>query len=304
MSSERPLLDPSRVRSLFQQNRGGADFIAREVSTRMAERLQYIKLDPGVVLDAGSGAGHDLAQLKTRFARANLIALDTSDVALGACQVSQNMRSGPFFRLFEKQARTWRVCADIADLPLRSAVLDVIWSNLVLHWHGLPQSVFAEWRRCLKAGGLLMFSAFGPDTLREVRTAFAEIDGRPHTHAFTDMHDYGDMLVDAGFATPVMDMEMLTLTYAAPADLFGDVRRLGGNALLERRKGLLSREQGKRVARALDTTRGPDGRYRLSLEVLYGHAWAGVPRTTKDGRAIIRFDRDPDFAPEDRRLPR
>ena len=136
-----------------------------------------------------------------------------------------------------------------------------------------------------------MFSAFGPDTLKEIRTAFAAVDDCPHTHEFIDMHDYGDMLVEAGFVTPVMDMEMLTLTYSKSEDLLEEVRRLGGNALLGRRRGLLSRAQAARMAQGLDATRGSDGRYRLSFEVLFGHAWAGIPRTTKDGRAIIRLER-------------
>ena len=257
----------------------------------MRERLEYIKVDPAWVLDAGSGAGHDLSQLKSRFPEATLIALDANELALGRCSVNRNSRPGPLSRLFARATPTWCVCADFAAMPLRSNTLDVIWSNLALHWHSQPKQTFVEWRRCLKAGGLLMFSAFGPDTLKEIRTAFAAVDDYPHTHEFIDMHDYGDMLVEAGFVTPVMDMEMLTLTYSKSEDLLEEVRRLGGNALLGRRRGLLSRAQAARMAQGLDATRGSDGRYRLSFEVLFGHAWAGIPRTTKDGRAIIRLER-------------
>jgi malonyl-CoA O-methyltransferase len=181
-------------------------------------------------------------------------------------------------------------CADFARLPLAANSLDLVWSNLALHWHPQPDRVFAEWRRVLRVEGLLMFSCFGPDTLREVRSAFESIDLAPHTLPFVDMHDFGDMLVNAGFSTPVMDMETITVTYETPQRLLEDVRAWGGNPLESRRRGLLSRAQHARLEAALEGMRNRDGKIPLTFEVVYGHAFRPVPRTTSSGESIVRFD--------------
>jgi len=138
--------------------------------------------------------------------------------------------------------------------------------------------------------GLLMFSCFGPDSLQEVRAAFADVDLTQHTLPFVDMHDFGDQLVEAGFATPVMDMEKITVTYDTPARLWADVRALGGNPLGTRRKGLLGRAGHQRLLQALERQRRADGKLALTFEVIYGHAFRPAARMTKDGEAIIRFD--------------
>jgi len=145
--------------------------------------------------------------------------------------------------------------------------------NLALHWHREPHAVLAEWRRILKVGGLAMFSCLGPATLRELRQALTDAGLRTTTPAFVDMHDFGDLLVENGFADPVMDQEILTLTYRTPEKLLQDVRALGGNPAEGRRGGLVGRDWQQRLCAALEAQRRPDGVIALSIEVAYGHAW-------------------------------
>ena len=182
------------------------------------------------------------------------------------------------------------LCGDLGDLPLAPNSVDLVWSNLALHWHAQPDRVFAEWRRVLRLDGLLMFSCFGPDTFRELRDAFAEADLYPHGLPFVDMHDFGDMLVEAGFSTPVLDMEIITVTYDTPEKLLADVRAFGGNPLTTRRRGLMGKQAWQRMLAALEKIRRPDGKLGLTFEVLYGHAFRPAPRVTRNGEAIIRFD--------------
>ena len=174
-------------------------------------------------------------------------------------------------------------------VPLPAATVDLLWSNLALHWHAHPENVFAEWHRLLRPEGGLLFSCFGPDTFREVRQAFASIDDAPHTLAFADMHDLGDALVRAGFPSPIVDRETLTLTYDHANDLIADVRAFGGNPLTQRRRGLLSRAQGARVRQALEAMREPNGVILLTVEVVYGHAFKFVSTRTSQGEAVVRF---------------
>ena len=161
----------------------------------------------------------------------------------------------------------------------------------MLQWvNDLPRA-FAEFRRVLKVGGLLTFTTFGPDTLREVRRAFARVDGYTHTNRFADMHDVGDMLVEAGFADPVLDAEPMTLTYEDPAALLRELKSLGAtNATRGRPHGLMGRARWQRMLAALDASRR-DGRIPATFEVVYGHAWKGEPKRTAEGHGIVRFER-------------
>ena len=147
----------------------------------------------------------------------------------------------------------------------------------MLHWHPEPHAVFPEWKRVLKTDGLLMFSCFGPDTLKELRAAAAHALPNSRAMPFVDMHDFGDMMVASGFATPVMDAEIITLTYASPEELLREVRALGGNPRDDRAQSLPSGRQARQMLRALEAQRGDDGRIRLTFEVAYGHAWKPMP---------------------------
>ena len=299
-------IDLLRVRSLFSQpaHVRDADFLLREISSRMHERLALVKIDPRRVLDAGCGSGADLASLQKRFAEAQILGVDAAPAMLQAA--GQEQRSA--WRALNDALGQWLpgrlrgakspalLAADFANLPFAHGAFDLVWSNLALHWHPQPDRVFAEWRRVLRTDGLLMFCCFGPDTLKEVRAAFAQLDGTPHALPFVDMHDFGDMLVDAGFSTPVMDMETITLTYDNVGKLWSDVRALGGNPLATRRRALVGRKAWQRVDAALEANRREDrlgGQIPLSFEVIYGHAFRPVPRTTSQGESIIRFEPRP-----------
>jgi malonyl-CoA O-methyltransferase len=286
-------VDKRRVRRSFEAAAGGYDAAAvlqDEICRRMLARLEYIKLEPAAILDAGSGTGNALPGLAGRYPRARIFALD---LALAMALRARARRLRPALSTVEG----WRsllagggvtvVCGDIEALPLAAARTDLIWSNLALQWVNDPARVFAEFHRVLKPAGLVMFSTFGPDTLKELRAAYGGADARAHVHRFIDMHDIGDMLVRSGFADPVMDMENLTLTYAAVRDLMRDLKAIGaGNAARGRPAGLSGKALLAAVERNYETLRR-DGRLPATFEVVYGHAWKPQPRKTQDGRPII-----------------
>ena len=268
----------------------------------MHERLAFVKLQPDTVLDLGCGEGADLMPLKQQYPQARVVGIDASSAMLRAARDRQDAAMSSMSRLLKKwlpvragagsgsAENAGLLCGDFSQLPFANAAADLVWSNLALHWHPQPDRVFAEWRRVLRVEGLLMFSCFGPDTFKELRAAFAAADDGAHALSFVDMHDFGDMLINAGFSTPVMDMETITVTYDSIDKLFGDVRAWGGNPLLTRRRSLLGRHAWKRVVETLERSRGGDGKLRLSFEVVYGHAFRPAPTTTASGEAIIRFD--------------
>ena len=298
-------IDLGRVRQLFSsaQRVADADFLRREVSARMFERLELVKIAPQRLLDAGCGAGGDLALLQKQFAQAQILGADGAAAMLLEAGSRLATALSSVNRLLAKylpaKARPGAglgaalLCADFAQLPLAHNAVDLVWSNLALHWHPQPDRVFREWRRVLRQDGLLMFSCFGPDTCKQLRSAFAAIDDAPHVLPFVDMHDLGDMLVEAGFSTPVMDMEHITVTYASVDKLMADVRALGGNPLSTRRRGLLGKGDWSRVVGNLEQQRQADGKIPLTFEIIYGHAFRPTPTVTSRGEAIIRIEPNP-----------
>lgn len=287
-------IDLARVRTLFADPARVApsDFLRREIASRMHDRLALVKLAPAQVLDAGCGTGSDLGALQKDYPAAQVIGIDASAAMLARAKssVPSGGLKSMLNRLMPAKTGIDLVCGDFGALPLGPNSVDLVWSNLALHWHPQPDRVFAEWRRVLRVEGLLMFSNFGPDTFRELRAAFAAVDELPHALPFVDMHDFGDQLVEAGFSTPVMDMEVITVTYDTPDALLADVRALGGNPLATRARGLLGRAAWQKMRDALERQRRPDGKLGLSFEVIYGHAFRPAPRKTAAGEAIIRFE--------------
>jgi len=270
-----------------------SDFLRREIAGRMHERLMLVKTAPRRVLDAGCGSGADLSLLQKDYPAAQIIGLDAAEAMLSEAKTPASALkslNSLLNRLLPAKAGVDLLCADFGNLPFAPNSVDLVWSNLALHWHPQPDRVFAEWRRVLRVEGLLMFSNFGPDTFRELRTAFAEADALPHALPFVDMHDFGDQLVEAGFSTPVMDMEIITVTYDRAEALLADVRALGGNPLDTRSRGLMGRAAWRRMRDALEAQRRSDGKLGLSFEVIYGHAFRPAPRVTQAGEAIIRFE--------------
>jgi malonyl-CoA O-methyltransferase len=291
-------VDLARVRQLFAEPQRVAEsnFLRREIAARMHERLALVKIAPERVLDAGCGTGEDLGLLQKTYPAAQIVGIDASPAMLAAAKGPvQGLRplNQLLSRLMPAKAGVDLLSGDFGNLPLGPNSVDLVWSNLALHWHPQPDKVFAEWRRALRVEGLLMFSNFGPDTLKELRTAFAAMDETPHALPFVDMHDFGDQLVDAGFSTPVMDMEQITVTYDTAEALLADVRSLGGNPLATRRRGLVGRAAWQRMLDALERQRRPDGKLGLTFEVIYGHAFRPVSRTTAAGEAIVRFQPRP-----------
>ncbi|MEO8937709.1 MAG: methyltransferase domain-containing protein [Burkholderiaceae bacterium] len=283
-------IDTALVPALFARSRlrTADDFLQREVAQRMRERLANIRIDATQVLDLGCGAGGDFAWLRQRLPDATICGVDVSSARL--IDVLGERRTG-LARFLRRDIGPLRVAADFEALPFAARSFDLLWSNLALHWSAAPHRVLPEWARVARVGGLVAFSAFGPDTLREVGEAFAQVDRARHVMPFTDMHDYGDMLVASGFTTPVVDMERLTLTYSTIESLWSDVRALGGNAAIDRSRGLHGRDWGRRVADALAHGRDAAGRHRLTFELVFAHAWKGEPRTTSRGETIVRLER-------------
>ena len=160
------------------------------------------------MLDLGCGTGEAFAELGRRFPSASLVGIDIAQAMLERARART-----PAWKRLLRAASPGLVCADAERLPLAAASTQAVFSNLALQWCR-PEAVFAEIARVLDTGGLFIFSTFGPDTLKELRAAFAAVDAYEHVNPFIDMHDLGDALVHAGFAEPVMEMEVLTLEYA------------------------------------------------------------------------------------------
>jgi len=251
-----------------------AAVLAREVSLRMTAKLEFIKLAPGRVADIGCATGDGIRALQARYPQALPLAIDYAPAML-----AEVIRRAPWMDRLRRRAPRC-VAGDVRALPLAGGTLGLAWSNLMLHWLDDPLPALRELHRVLETGGLLMFSALGPDTLKELRAA-----GASTLRRFHDMHDLGDMLLAAGFADPVMEMERITFTYAGPRGLLRDQRRLGVRDGLF---GAMGYREGRRVFRAWEAQRS-EGRLPATFEIAYGHAWKAAPKETADGRSIVRF---------------
>jgi malonyl-CoA O-methyltransferase len=253
-----------------------------------------VALKPGRVLDVGSGTGYGLAHLRARYVEAELCALDIAPTMLAAArarlpQPSWAQRALAHLTSMPSPA-AHPVCADMVRLPFAPNSMNLVWSSLALQWAHDLEATLKGFHRVLAPGGLLMFATFGPDTLKELRAAFAVVDDAPHVNRFVDLHDIGDMLIHAGFASPVMEMDMLTLTYADLRALMRDLKGIGAhNAATTRRRGLLGKSAWARLEQAYESNRH-EGRLPATFEVIYGHAWAGDKTQREDGRQVIQFN--------------
>lgn len=258
-----------------------AAVLAQETGLRMAQRLDYVRIAPRVIADIGCATGDGLRELTRRYPSALPVAIDFARPMLDA--VRTRTHTPLIQRLRGREPRL--INADVRALPLAAGSLSLAWSNLMLHWIDDPLPAFRELHRVLEVGGLLMFSVLGPDTLKELREAGIKAGVIPPLRRFIDMHDIGDMLLAAGFADPVMDMEMMTLTYETPRRLLSDQRHLG---VRDGMFGGMGWRDWRRVFHAYDLYR-VDGRLPASFEIIYGHAWKPQPRLAEDGRVIVRF---------------
>ncbi|MFH1819242.1 MAG: malonyl-ACP O-methyltransferase BioC [Pseudomonadota bacterium] len=290
-------LDFAEVRRAFDHAAASYDahaVLQREVSDRLLERLDFMSLQPGRVLDVGTGTGYGLAHLRSRYAAAEFCALDIAPAMLKAARTrlpQPTWARRVLHRLAPSPAEANHlVCADMERLPLSPNSMDLVWSSLAIQWAHDLEATFKGFHQVLAPGGLLIFATFGPDTLKELREAFTAIDDAPHVNRFIDLHDIGDMLIHAGFSSPVMEMEMLTLTYADLKTLMRDLKGIGAhNAASARRRGLLGKSAWARLEQAYESQR-LEGRLPATFEVVYGHAWVGDKTQREDGRQVIQFN--------------
>lgn len=254
-----------------------ADFLHTEIRERLLERLDLVTLDPAALVDLGAGPPAATAALAARYPAKPLLAIDLAPAMLG------------------REAQPWtRLAADAARLPLADASVDLIAAGMLLHWCEDPAAVLREARRVLRYPGLLLISTLGPDTLRELRSAWASAD-REHSHTltFADMHNLGDALIHAGFVEPVVDTHRLTVAYQDPARLFADLRQVGAADLSPaRRRSLTGRARWSAMRAALQQRRDAQGRLPVTFEVVYAHAWTAGQRTDADsGEVAIPLNR-------------
>jgi malonyl-CoA O-methyltransferase len=284
--AEPALPDKRAVRRSFERAARSYDrnsVLQCEVGLRLLKHLDPIRIDPARVVDLGCGTGAFFEPLRERFPRAQLLGLD---IARPMLEVAA--RRTPWLRRALGLASPRLVCADAERLPLAAGSVPFVFSNLALQWTR-PEAVFAEVSRSLATEGLFLFSTFGPDTLKELRGAFAGLDGYDHVNTFIDMHDLGDGLVHAGFANPVMEMEVITLEYACVEAIARDLKAIGArNSLPGRPRGLAGRERWREAIARYEEHRR-NGILPATYEVIYGHAWKAPPRRAADGRQVIDF---------------
>jgi len=249
------------------------DALQREVQGQLLDRLTFYDespdrkgLLPERVLDVGAGTGRGTAQLKQRYPKAEVVAVDLALPMLRAAKAHSGWLK-PFRR----------VCAEATALPFPDHSVDLLHSNLCFQWVDDLAALFGECARVLKPGGLLAFSTFGPDTLKELRAAWAAVDGHSHVSRFLDMHDIGDAMLNAGLRDPVLDVERYTLTYSEPRKLLEELRGLGAtHADAARERHLTGKSHYRAMLTAYESMR-TDGRIPATWEVVTAHAWGPPP---------------------------
>ena len=279
-------LDKNQIRRAFDRAADQYDDVAvlqHEIGQRMIERLELIRIQPQLIIDIGCGTGHTTLKLSQRYPQSQLITLDLSQQMLLKTRQQQS-----FWQRWKKPFAC--INGDAETLPLASNSVDLIFSNLAIQWCCDLDSAFKEFHRILKPGGLLLFSTFGPDTLKELRHCWQGIDHYNHVNAFIDMHDIGDALLRVGMSDPVMDMDMMTLTYQNAKKLMQELKAIGAhNVSAGRSRGLTGKTQLKQFYAAYEQFRNQDGRLPASYEIIYGHAWAleHPPQHHNDGEVHI-----------------
>jgi malonyl-CoA O-methyltransferase len=283
MASERPpTIAPSAAARWQHCAPAASPWLHEEVGRRMAERLQWIKRAPEAWADwepvRGGVEAHALVAQRYPQSRAHVI----EPVAARAAAAR------------ERLARPWwkRLAGSHAEVgPVAPGGVQMLWSNMQLHMSADPQALLRQWHAALAVDGFLMFSCLGPDTLKELRAAYNSAGWPSPAHEFTDMHDWGDMLVHTGFAEPVMDMERITLGFDTPERLLAELRDLGANLHPQRFAALRGKAWRERLLAVLGShLRGPDGKLTLTFEIIYGHALKPVPRARMGEQTAVSMD--------------
>ena len=287
-------IDKARARTSFGRAANTYDAAAilqKQVREEMFNRLDLVKLTPHTILDAGCGTGAASHALQKRFVKSQVISLDFALPMLQKTRVgSDNTGLMHQIKRMLSGVKHNLVCADIESLPLASKSVDLVWSNLAIQWCNDLDAALLEFYRVLQPEGLLMFSTFGPDTLKELRVATGRQDGMTSVSRFIDMHDIGDALVRAGFSAPVLDVERFTLTYDDVKSVMRDLKSIGAhNATDGRARGLLGRGFLQKLESNYEQYRA-DGKLPATFEVVYGHAWRGQEKAKfDDGVSPITF---------------
>lgn len=303
MSEQRatPPVNRQHIRQHFSHAAPSYDdaaILQKTVAERVDERLELTTLNPLVVVDVGAGTGLLTQKVIQRYPQAQHIAIDLSEGMLA--QARQRLKAPKFKwlpqHLWSKDAAQL-INADAYALPLADQSVDLLVSNLMLQWCDDLDRVFIEFRRVMRPQGLLMFTTFGPDTLKELKQAWAEADPQgQHVNQFVDMHDIGDALIRNGFGQPVMDVEHFTLTYDKPIGVLKDLKAIGAtNSSLNRDQGLMGKGKFQRMLEAYESLRQNDQKIPATYEVVHGHAWAAQeitkgPNRDRSGLVEISLD--------------
>ncbi len=241
-------------------------FLQKEIASRLLDNLDLMAIDPEVVLDLGAGTGLASCELLKRYRGSQIISADFSIAMLQ--QVPR-----PRFR-----KKPVCLCADAETMPLMDDCIDLVFSNLMLQWCDPLLSCLKEVRRVLRPGGLFLFSTFGPDTLVELRKVLHTVDGDDYLCEFVDMHDIGDILIEAGFTEPVMEMEKLTVNYSGVMTLMNDIKGLVANIILQKYQQKPALHTMESVYQEMFAN---DDSLPATFEVIYGHAW--LPKRDRGG---------------------
>lgn len=275
-------LDPTALqRQLTRVVREGAAtpaWLLGEIGRRMDERLGWIRREPAEALVWWPELGGGEALLRQRYPAVRLQA----QAAPGA-----GPRTGsPWWK------KAWARGRDSTPFdPATPATVGLVWANMMLHWAADLPTQLATWQRALEVDGFLMFSSFGPDTAQALQALHDALGWGPAAAPFVDMHDLGDLLVQGGFADPVMDMEFITLSWADLPAMLAELRGLGGNVAADRAATLRTpRAQARWQAEAERRLRGPDGRLQLRFEIVYGHAFKPAPRARMQPETTVSLD--------------
>lgn len=250
----------SQVRTAFNKASNNYEdhaFLQKEVANRLDQKLNIISSNSAVILDLGAGTGLLSQQLSERFTDSTIIALDFAQNSL------------------KNNSTNKKICADAYHLPLADNSVDLVISSLMMQWCPDLKQLFSEIHRVLKNDGLILFSTFGPDTLKELKKSWSVVDNDTHVNTFTDMHDIGDQLLNTGFQSPVMEMETLTLTYQTVIDLLRDLKAIGAQTVNTRSKSLMGKDKFKLMVEMYESFR-KDGKLPATYEVVYGHAWKRI----------------------------
>jgi malonyl-CoA O-methyltransferase len=284
-SHKPPTIDPVAAARWAQLPSSHAPWLHEEVARRMEDRLQWIVQKPAAWLDwepsRGGMEGHALVQ--KRYPHAKVHVYEDASARFQASKVA----------LSPAWWSPARWTGGAAQFGMPPEPVQMLWANMALHMSADPEALIARWHQTLAVDGFVMFSCLGPDTLRELRSAYAEAGWPQPHHQFTDMHDWGDMLVHAGFAEPVMDMERITLSYSSAEKLVDELRELGRNLHVQRFPGLRSPRWKRRLLDILSErlgARSADGRLSLTFEVIYGHAFKPKPKVRLQAETRVSLD--------------